>query len=100
MKSSISTDDTWNLTPNPGDEKEAVLLEDDKLRIRIKADFSDGKDEAVCSIMSSSGWRQIGSIHKMTFRLDHFTGARFGLFVYSTLETGGTANFSRFIYKV
>lgn len=100
MRNSKSTDNTWNLTSDPGDEQEAVLLDDDKLKIRIKADFSDGKDEAVCSIMSSSGWRQIGCVHKMTFRLDHFTGARFGLFVYSTLESGGTANFSNFIYKV
>ena len=70
-----------------------------KLKIKINADFSDGKDEAVCSIMDSSGWRQIGCVHKMTFRLDHFTGARFGLFMYSTLEMGGTVGFKDFVYK-
>ena len=99
MKNSISTDNTWNLTSNPGDEQELILLSDDKLKIKINADFSDGKDEAVCSIMDSSGWRQIGCVHKMTFRLDHFTGARFGLFMYSTLEMGGTVGFKDFVYK-
>ena len=34
----------------------------------------------------------------LEFKLDHFTGARFGLFVYSTKEAGGCASFSNFIY--
>ena len=42
--------------------------------------------------------KKLGSDHKMEFKLDHFTGARFGLFVYSTKEIGGSASFSNFIY--
>ena len=40
-----------------------------------------------------------GSDHKLEFKLDHFTGVRFGLFIYSTKETGGCARFSDFIYR-
>ena len=57
-----------------------------------------GKDEAVCSIIKNNAWEQIGCAHKMHFRLDHFTGARFGLFVYSTEQTGGTAGFRGFVF--
>ena len=42
--------------------------------------------------------KKLGSDHKMEFKLDHFTGARFGLFIYSTKEIGGSASFSNFIY--
>ncbi|SFD05543.1 glycoside hydrolase 43 family protein [Butyrivibrio sp. YAB3001] len=43
--------------------------------------------------------KKLGKSHKLEFKLDHFTGARFGLFVYSTKETGGSASFSNFIYE-
>ena len=43
--------------------------------------------------------KKIGSDHKLEFKLDHFTGARFGLFIYSTKEIGGSARFSDFIYR-
>ena len=43
--------------------------------------------------------KKLGSDHKLEFKLDHFTGARFGLFIYSTKEIGGNARFSDFIYR-
>ena len=33
------------------------------------------------------------SMHKLYFKLDHFTGCRFGLFCYAAEETGGSACF-------
>ena len=42
---------------------------------------------------------RLGPAKKLQFLLDHFTGARFGLFVYSTIETGGSAYFSDFTYE-
>ncbi|MCM1568210.1 MAG: family 43 glycosylhydrolase [Roseburia sp.] len=45
-------------------------------------------------------WRQLGITHKMAFKMDHFTGARFGLFVYSTKHPGGSVEFSDFRYEV
>lgn len=58
--------------------------------IHFQADFEDMKDEVVFLI---------GGAHKMHFRLDHFTGNRAGLFVYSTKQAGGSASFSDFILE-
>ena len=44
--------------------------------------------------------KTVGSVCSLEFKLDHFTGARFGLFVYSTKETGGSAVFTDFVYEV
>ncbi|MBQ8314138.1 MAG: acetyl xylan esterase, partial [Lachnospiraceae bacterium] len=41
---------------------------------------------------------KLGETHKLYFKLDHFVGCRFGLFLFSTKETGGTAEFSKFRY--
>lgn len=42
---------------------------------------------------------RLGPACGLEFKLDHFTGARFGLFIYSTKETGGSAYFSDFKYE-
>ena len=60
----------------------------------------DGPEGRVCfEYLDSSGWKPLGPEHTMTFALDHFTGCRFGLFLYSTREPGGRASFSRFTYR-
>ncbi|MBO4911801.1 MAG: family 43 glycosylhydrolase [Butyrivibrio sp.] len=33
------------------------------------------------------------------FKLDHFTGARYGLFIFSSRQAGGSASFSDFLYN-
>ena len=43
--------------------------------------------------------KKLSPDHRLAFKLDHFTGARFGLFAFSTKETGGSAGFSNFILK-
>ena len=43
-------------------------------------------------------WKPIGIAQKLYFKLDHFAGCRFGLFVYATKEIGGKGGFSRFRY--
>ena len=40
----------------------------------------------------------LGGSHKLIFKLDHFTGARFGLFCFSAKEAGGSARFANFEY--
>lgn len=93
-----------------------------RLYLRIEADFTMMKDEAeffystdesLEENRNESGngkgctqtpeaceWKQLGITHKMAFRLDHFTGARFGLFIYSTEQSGGSAVFSDFRYEL
>lgn len=47
---------------------------------------------------NGGAWKQIGITQKLYFKLDHFTGCRFGLFVYATRQTGGRAGFAGFRY--
>jgi hypothetical protein len=44
--------------------------------------------------------KSFGLESKLRFKLDHFTVARFGFFVYSTKEIGGSAVFTDFVYEV
>ena len=80
-------------------EYEAVQIEEDKLRLRITADFADMKDEAKFYYKKGREWVKIGITHQLRYSLSHFTGYRFGLFVYSTEAVGGCAGFSEFEYR-
>ena len=92
----------WDLSKKPADllEEREISPEgnggESTFRFRIEVNFEDEKDEAVCFIGEDGVWKKIGGTHKLQFRLDHFTGARFGLFVYSTEQPGGKAGFSDF----
>lgn len=91
-----------------GTEWEAVRIERSTIRLRIEADFAQMKDEArffyyKCEnggVDNGGAWRQVGRTQKLYFKLDHFTGCRFGLFVYATKETGGQAGFAAFRYDM
>ena len=69
-----------------------------QIRLRAKADFTMMKDEAEFYYLdkASENFEKIGITHHLLFGLDHFTGARFGLFIYSTKEVGGSAGFMDF----
>ena len=57
------------------------------------------KDEAEFFYLCQGEWKKIGPTHKLYFKMDHFTGCRFGLFTYATKETGGKAGFLNFVYN-
>lgn len=91
-------------SPNGGSdmwvtEWETVPVTENIVRLRVDADFGERKDTAVFFCHDGTGWRKIGVSHKLFFGLDHFTGCRFGLFMYATRETGGRAGFRNFIYS-
>ena len=67
--------------------------------MRITADFGTdlGKDSAFCEIYENGAFRRFGEEQELRFRLDHFTGCRFGLFVMSEERAGGTGCFSDFV---
>lgn len=69
-------------------EEIRVAIESPIQILFFDADFLDMKDEVTFNI---------GPSHKMYFELDHFTGNRAGLCMYSTKEFGGTAKFSNFV---
>ena len=94
------------LNPDVVKEREtvAILLEENKVRLMLEADFTNMHDTAYfyykgAASEESASWIKVGLEHKLYFKLDHFTGCRFGLVVYSTKETGGYAEFSDFVYR-
>ena len=78
--------------------KARIPLGSSKARLRADVRFVEDTGEVRFSWLDGSEWRSIGGVHKMRFALDHFTGCRFGLFMYSTKSTGGKASFERFEY--
>ncbi len=89
----------WSSKTESGQECEAVPVEGEQFRLRVVLDFDHKKDEAEFFYEQNGEWKKIGPTHKMHYTLDHFTGYRFGLFLYSTKETGGQAGFQKFEYK-
>ncbi|MBR5421534.1 MAG: family 43 glycosylhydrolase [Lachnospiraceae bacterium] len=84
----------------PGDEQEAVKLKKgSSVRLRAEADFMRMKDTARLHYIEDGAKKPLGGEAKLVFKLDHFTGVRFGLFVFSTREAGGSAVFSDFAYE-
>ena len=90
--SSLNEGDTAGL------EIESFAIGGNEIRLRAECDFEDGRDEVRFLIDTGDGFRSIGDVHKMQFTLDHFTGARFALFVMSEKTVGGQAAFSDFRY--
>ncbi len=78
---------------------EKIPVASDRVKFRIGVDFQQMKDEAVLYFDVGEGYQQLGGPQKLYFRLDHFTGCRFGLFIYSTEKIGGRVTFSGFIYR-
>jgi beta-xylosidase len=77
------------------DQPEAHL----KVEIKFQNEKDDQKDEATFYYEEAGVWKQIGGKHALFFRLDHFTGCRFGLFAYATQEIGGQGSFREFVYR-
>ena len=82
-------------------EYESVPLSGSTITLRAEFDFTDLRDEVRFCIKSddiAGKTRQIGIVHKLYFMLDHFTGCRIGLFVMSTKQSGGSAEFTNLIH--
>ena len=87
--------------PREQEEREYARIPWNKkeARLRAKVRFTGPEGKGYFEYLDGSEWKALGPEHTMTFALDHFTGARFGLFLYATEETGGSASFSRFTYR-
>lgn len=66
---------------------------------KLTVDFMNMKDE-VSLFVKEEDWTLMAEGLKVRFKLDHFTGCRFGLFMYSTKQSGGHADLSKFQYVV
>ena len=87
--------------PREKAEQEYARIPWDKSEARLRASVRfAGHGGTVCfEYLDGAEWKQLGPEHTVAFALDHFTGCRFGLFLYASEEAGGTASFSRFTYR-
>ena len=94
MFSNTGEGSVWELSDGEGLTEYKEELDGPVADIKISCDFT--KDIATCFVRSQDGYRQAGSAHGLKFRLDHFTGCRYGLSCFSTENSGGTAVFREF----
>ena len=87
----------------PGQEEEEeyarIPWSGPEVRLRASVRFPGLKGEVQFAYLEGQEWKPLGPVHTMAFALDHFTGCRFGLFLYAVRETGGSAAFTRFTYR-
>ena len=79
-------------------ENELVALKDAApIYLRADCDFTNRRDRArFYWSVDGTQWRPIGGELRMVYTLPHFMGYRFGLFLQSTQESGGEADFDFF----
>jgi len=82
----------------PGEAKEVFTVDGPIVTLCLGAEFGKDKDYLHFGYEKDGRIVEVGTPHKMVYRLDHFTGYRFGLFVYSTQSIGGNAVFKDFNY--
>lgn len=83
-----------------GTEYAKIPMDFCKARLKVVAEFMNQKDEASFYYERDGQWIPLGIVQKLYFKMDHFTGCRFGLFYYATREVGGRARFQEFVYEV
>jgi len=90
-----------NLVDNqPAVEYARVPVTADKVTVKAYGNFEDGKDECEFYYSDGEAWKKLGVTHNLVWKMDQFVGCRFGLFLYSTKEIGGTAEFSKYMYNI
>ena len=91
-------------------EVERLPLEQETVHLKIVCEFADhertgdfsgpgeGGDTATFHYSTDDGqtWQAIGEPVQLRYTLEHFMGARFGLFNFSTKAPGGHADFDLF----
>ena len=84
---------------DPGREYARVRLDGPRAVVKAEIRYGGGNDTADFFHKKAGDWEKFGTTQKLYFGLDHFTGCRFGLFVYATRATGGSAEFGDFVYE-
>lgn len=84
----------------PAEIKESLPMKESRVTLRLEFDFSKGADTAKFYYKAGDSFQKLGNTKQLYFRLDHFVGCRFGLFLFSTEMKGGVAEFSNFTYSV
>lgn len=82
----------------PPVEYERIPAASPQVTLKVKTVFEDHRDEAAFFYRDGNEWKPIGIVHRLYFKLDHFCGCRFALFLYATHTIGGSADFMNFQY--
>lgn len=85
---------------NPPVEYERIPIDTSCVTLKVHVNFEDKKDEADFAYEENGCFRPFGIRQKLYFKLDHFTGCRFGIFMYATKQSGGNADFMKFRYQI
>lgn len=88
------------LDNDPPIEYARIAINSAIVTLRVHVDFKNLKDVATFYYKENDLWQQLGIMHQLYFKLDHFVGCRFGLFLYSTEQVGGLVDFLNFKYVV
>ena len=101
VKRTLETDSFWGERHDTkkGEEIASVPAESETVRFRADASFAYMDDKGHFSYGSDGRMTPLGGEVGLVFRLDHFTGVRFGLFAFSTESAGGSAVFSDFVME-
>ena len=86
--------------PREKEEKELARIPWNEKTARLRAEVAFEGMKGIVRFFFRKGeeWSPLGPAHTMAFALDHFTGCRFGLFLYAQQEAGGSAAFREFRY--
>ncbi len=71
-----------------------------KVKVGLYCDFRDNTDTVWFYFMNGDKRIKLGEPIKLHYLLDHFMGARVGLFMFSTKQAAGHADFKDFNYSV
>ena len=77
-------------------ERQRIPFDGHEITLRLAFDFSD--DSVRFFYQKDCEFCQLGSKHQLHYRLDHFTGVRFGLCAFNANGIGGKAVFRDFVY--
>ena len=82
------------------EEFERISIEQAVVRLKVVTMFCEQEDIAEFYYETKTGeFQKLGVSHPMYFKMDFFTGCRFGLFYFSRQEAGGYADFMKFHYQ-
>jgi beta-xylosidase len=84
----------------PGIEYASIPVSEGKVTLKAYGNFVDNIDECEFYYQDGGTWKKLGITHNLVWKMDQFVGCRFGLFLYSTKEIGGIAEFSKFRYNI
>ncbi len=84
----------------PGVEYGRIPVKQAKVTLKAYGNFENKIDKCEFYYQDGEAWIKLGITHNLVWKMDQFAGCRFGLFLFSTKEIGGSVEFSKFKYNI